>query len=94
MTRYPYAIGAEVRGANCIGIGFTGTVTEIRGPYTVVLDGQYVTPVELIRDVITSPSDVPTTKAATIIPENMPEPQDDLSDLIDDAPPAGQMSLL
>lgn len=46
---YPYPVGAEVEGANCVGSPFKGTVTEILAAWTVVLDGTYVTPTSLIH---------------------------------------------
>lgn len=52
MTRYPYPIGAKIAGADCSGKAFTGTVTELLGPYTVKIDGLYATPVVLIHGLV------------------------------------------
>lgn len=49
MTPFPYPVGTRVSGANCVGEAFSGTVTELRGAFSVVLDGLYITPNELIH---------------------------------------------
>lgn len=51
MTPFPYPVGTRVKGANCVGHAFSGTVTELRGAFSVVLDDLYITPNELIHSV-------------------------------------------
>lgn len=48
MTPYPYPRGTRVSGADAGGKSFSGAVTETPGPYTVLIDDSYYTPVSLI----------------------------------------------
>lgn len=44
-------IGAQVSGQTCVGEPFSGTITEIRGPFSVVLDDTHVTPISLVTSI-------------------------------------------
>ncbi len=48
LSPYPYNVGDQVAGADCFEAPFTGTVTKLLGPYTVLLDDQAYTPTALI----------------------------------------------
>lgn len=48
LPRFPYAIGQVVSGHGCDGKPFAGTVTQLVGPYNVILDDHVYTPISLI----------------------------------------------
>lgn len=48
LPRFPYKIGDVVSGRDCQDVPFTGTVTDLIGPYTVQLNGNTFTPISLI----------------------------------------------
>lgn len=64
MIDRPYPIGAVVRGANCNGQPFEAVVVEYRSPLTAVLSDGCVTPVSLIREVVTMPATIPVIAAS------------------------------
>lgn len=49
LPRFPYRVGDTVSGRDCMGAPFTGTVTQLVGPYSVMLDETYFTPISLIE---------------------------------------------
>lgn len=56
LPRLP-AVGQAVSGRDCMGQPFTGIVTQLVGPYTVLVDGTHFTPISLIDTPITEPED-------------------------------------
>lgn len=50
LPRFPYAIGQAVKGTDCLGKPFSGTVTKQVGPYDVLLDDHVFVPISLIDE--------------------------------------------
>jgi hypothetical protein len=48
LPRFPFSVGDVVSGHDCMNAPFTGTVTKLVGPYTVILDNHVYTPISLI----------------------------------------------
>ena len=54
LPRFPYRVGDVVSGRGVDEKPFTGIVTHLVGPYTVLVDDTHFTPISLIRTPPTS----------------------------------------
>jgi hypothetical protein len=66
LVAYPYPVGYRVEGA-----GFSGIISELRGPYSVVVDDRLVVAISLIERAEPATPPAPSAPAA-------PAPQGDL----------------